>query len=704
MRIATRLALGVASLALAAPAALAQQPADPPATVQTNDGGDVIVVTGIGPARATGELIASTTVLGEAEIAERMSGGLGDTLAGLPGVSTTAFGPGASRPVIRGLGAERVQVLTNGIGVVDASAASPDHAVTGDPLGAERIEILRGPATLAYGGGAAGGVVNVIDGLIVERLPGETLSAMGYAGYTSADEGKTAAARVTGAAGPLVGVLSWSRRESGDLEIPGFAESARLHAQEEAEEGEAHEEEEHVAGALENSGVESQSLSGGLSLVGDDGFIGVAVRRLESKYGIVGGHEHHEEEEAAPAAGLSTLAVGVAAVGEAPDLPFIDMEQTRVDVRGGWNFSDGPLSRVTGSLSVVDYQHTEFEGPGVPGTVFTNEGHEGRIEAQHAAFMGLAGSVGVQTSRRDFRAVGDEAFVTPTVTDATGVFLFETYEMGEWGLEGGLRYDRVTVDNATAGERSFDTLNASFGWHGHVTEQLFLGAAVSRTERAPTDVELFADGPHLATRQYEVGDVSLETERGVSVEGSARWEAGPLEIGGSIYHFAFEDFIYLTPTGAELDELPVYQAVQADAKFTGAELTAALKLGDAFGAAWKVDGSADIVRAKLDGGGNVPRIPPMSAMAGLEADAGFVNARLEVRWADDQDKVAALELPTDGWTEVDLRTTWAVSPGVDLIVEGTNLTDEEIRHHASPLKDLAPMAGRSFRVGLRAEF
>jgi iron complex outermembrane receptor protein len=296
-----------------------------------------------------------------------------------------------------------VQVLTNGIGVIDASAASPDHAVTGDPLGAERIEILRGPATLAYGGGAAGGVVNVIDGLIVEEAPDDTFSASAYAGYTTVDEGKTAAALVTGVSGPLVGVLSWTGRESGNIEIPGFAESARLRALE-AEEGEDHED--HEVGTLENSGVESMSLSGGLSLVGDDGFLGVAVRRQESKYGIVGGHEH---EEGAPATAPLALAIGgsdtgLAAVGETPDLPFIDMQQTRVDLRGGWNFANGPFERVTGSMSVVDYKHTEFEGPGVPGTVFTNEGYEARLEAQHAEFMGLEGSIGWQASSRDFRA------------------------------------------------------------------------------------------------------------------------------------------------------------------------------------------------------------------------------------------------------------------------------------------------------------
>ena len=701
MQLRRRLAIGAAALGFfASGSAWAQAPADQPADAPEGRP-DVVIVTGIGPARTSDELVASTTALDADDVVAELSGGLGDTLAGLPGISTTAFGPGASRPIIRGLGSERVQVLTNGIGVIDASAASPDHAVTGDPLGAERIEILRGPATLAYGGGAAGGVVNVIDGLIAEDIPDEKLSAIGYAGYTTADEGTNLAVRATGAAGPLVGVISWSWKEADDLEIPGFAESARLRELEEEED----EEHEQVAGTLENSGVESQTISGGLSLAGDNGFAGVSIRRLETKYGIVGGHEHEEEEEEeSPVAEIRPLSIGIAAVGETPELPFIDLEQTRLDLRGGFRMSEGPIERFAMAVSGVDYTHREFEGPGEPGTVFTNNGFEARAEAQHAEYAGLKGSIGVQASRRNFEAIGDEAFITPTVTEQAAIFAFETWENGSWGVEGGLRVDSVKHDNDVRGEREFDTLNASFGVHGHATENLFLGLSVNRTERAPNDVELFADGPHLATQQFEVGDPSLNTESGLSVEGSARWEAGLLELGLSVYRFAFDDFIYLDPTGAEQDGLPVFQTTQADATFTGGELTAALDFGNALGVDWRVDGSADIVRGKLDDGGNLPRIPPVSAMLGIEGEVGIVKMRLEARWADEQDRVTDFELPTDGWTAIDLRATIAMTPGVNLILEGLNLADEEIRYHASPLKDVAPMAGRGFRVALRAEF
>lgn len=677
------------SILLAALGVVSVSPCVFPALAQTQEedpggGREVVIVTGVGAQRTSGELIASTTALDSEDIIEQLDGGLGDTLAALPGVSSTAFGPGASRPVIRGLGAERVQVLTNGIGVIDASAASPDHAATGDPLGAQRIEILRGPATLAYGGGASGGVVNVIDGLIAEE-PGAT-AADAYAGYTSVDDGTTLAGRGVAATGPMTLVLSASSKDAGDVDIPGFAESARLRALEEAEAGgealeEVHEE---TYGTLENSFVESSAVSAGLSFSGDNGFVGASVRQLDNSYGIVGHHDHEDGGEEAE-----------------EESPFIEMEQTRYDLAAGANFDDGFFDQFRAAVSGVDYQHIEFEGPDAPGTVFTNDGVEGRAELLHDHANGVRGSWGVQASRRDFAAVGDEAFITPTRTEQAGVFVFEHMEIAGVGVEGGVRHDRVTLDNAVSGERAFETFNASVGVHGHVTDGLFLGASVSRTERAPTDVELFADGPHLATAQYEVGDPALDTETGINIELTARWEAGPFEAGVNVYRFDFDDFIYLAPTGAEADGLPVFRAAQRDATFTGGELTARYDLGYVGGVGWALDGALDVIEAELDGGENLPRIPPMSASLGLEGEMDRLSGRVSVQWADAQDDVAAFELPTDSYVTLDAQLKYALTDAVEFILSGSNLTDEEVRLHASPLKDLAPMPGRNVRVGLR---
>jgi iron complex outermembrane recepter protein len=675
MQLRKRLAIGVAALGFFTSSAWAQ--ATPDQSVEApEDQGDVVIVTGIGPARTSDELIASTTVLDTADLTERLSGGLGDTLAGLPGVSTTAFGPGASRPIIRGLGAERVQVLANGIGVIDASAASPDHAVTSDPLGAERIEILRGPASLAYGGGATGGVVNVIDGLIVEKLPEKAFSGAVYGALTSVDEGKQAAGRVVGSLGQFVGVLNAGYLDTDDIEIPGFALSQA--ARDEAIAGGA-DPADFVNGTLPNSAVRNESLSGGLSWVGDNAFLGGAVRHLENRYGIVA------EEEA-----------------------FIDMEQTRYDLRGGLNFDGGPVKSLRASGSTVDYTHTEFEAPGEPGTVFTNEGWEGRVELGHASFVGLEGSVGVQASDRDFAAMGDEALIGPTKTKQTGVFLFETFDQGEWGLEGGLRYDDVELDNIDNGQRAFDAWNASFGAHIHIGDHIFLGASIAQTERAPTDLELFANGPHPATAQFELGDDTLDTEQGVNLELSARWESDTFNLSGSVYRFDFDSFIYLEDTGAVSPDpegdLPIFQYVQAGAVFTGIEASADTQLGSAFGIDWKADGSVDFVRAELDAGGNLPLIPPMTVNAGIEGERGIFSGRIEAQYGAEQDDVAAFETPTDDYLTFDARLGIDLTDNVHLMLEGRNLSDEEVRINASPLKDIAPLAGRNFRIALRAEF
>ena len=289
-----------------------------------------VIVTAPGPNRSSDELIGNATLIDRETLIETLAGSLGDTLDRQPGVSTTFFGQGASRPVLRGLGAERVQVLTNGIGVIDASAASPDHQVAADGIDAERIEILRGPAALAYGGQAIGGVVNVIDGLIAESLPEKPVSADLFGAYNSVNEGSELAGRAQFTGGPFVLSLTASDRDFDNYDIPGFAESAAFRAAEEAEEaeeeGEGHEEGEEVRGTQENSFLETQTYAAGLSWVGDNAFFGVAVRQQEALYGLPGhseeGHGHGEEEGEEEEHGEEEHE-------EEEENPFIDLEQTR---------------------------------------------------------------------------------------------------------------------------------------------------------------------------------------------------------------------------------------------------------------------------------------------------------------------------------------------------------------------------------------
>ena len=686
---------------------------DAPETLTT------VIVTGVGPQRETGEMIGNATAVTRDQLVRNLQASLGNSLDSQPGVSTTHFGQAASRPVLRGLGAERVLVLTNGIGVIDASAASPDHQVAGDGIDADKIEILRGPAALAYGGQAIGGVVNVIDGLIGEDLPEQAVSGEAYGALNSVnDNGEEGALKTRFSSGPFVLALSASARDFGDYDIPGFAESSRLRASEaheEEEQGEDHEEHEEIRDTLENSFVETSTLAAGFSWVGDKAFAGIAVRRQESAYGLPGhehAHEHEEEEHEGGEEEHEEEEHG-------EELPFIDLEQTRIDLRAGADLPGGPFTRIAGSLSFADYEHTEFEAPGEPGTVYESDGTEGRIELG-TAVAGLEGAVGLQVLDKTLDAFGDEAFITRTGTVSAGLFTYQTREWDDgFGIEGGLRYDLTELDNVNAGIKSFDLFSGAFGLHKHWESGWFVGGQMSLTERAPNESELFADGAHLATSQYEVGDASLEKERGLNLEGTLRWRGDGFAIGANLFHAHFDGFIYLSPgmvvaDGASMDEadgLPVYLFTQEDADFTGGEIYAGYELNDGpLGAGWTSRASIDFVSAELDGGGNVPLIPPLTFNASLDGDWGLVSAGASLTVAGDQDDPGEGELATDGYTTLDLRTAFSLAgtgfghEGTELFLEARNVTDEEVRYATSVLKDTVPAPGRNIRGGVRVVF
>ena len=633
-----------------------------------------VIVTLPGPQRTAGELVSNVAALDRKEIVEALASTLGDTLDRQPGVASTAFGQGASRPVLRGLGAERVQVLTNGIGVIDVSAASPDHQVAADGIDAQKVEILRGPAALVYGGQAIGGVVNVIDGLIMEDLPKRPFAGEAYAATNSVNEGTEGGARVLAVNGPVVVTLTASTRDFGNYDIPVPAQSDRLRAETGDPAG--------SDGELPNSFVQTNSVAGGLSWIGDKGFLGGAVRQQSSQYGL-------PLEETA----------------------FIDLTQTRYDIRGGLNVENGFLTKITAAGSVADYEHTEFEAPGEPGTIFKTNGFEGRIEAGHVLGP-LEGEFGIQYADSSLDAIGDEAFITPTDTTSLGVFLYETHDFDSGiGIEGGIRAEQVDLDNERAGKVSFDLFSGSAGIHQHWATGWFLGAQASWAERAPNQSELFADGPHLATEQYEVGDRTLGKERGLNLEGTARWESDTMSFGVNLFLIDFSDFIYLSATGAELDDLPVFVFRQQDAQFTGGEAFAEYQLlGGPLKADWKFDAGLDLVNAEFDDGSDVPYLPPVTLNAGVEADWGALALGAKLTWAGDQDSPSAGLLPTDGYVTADLHADLDIArygagrEGTKLFIEARNIGDAEVRVATSVLKDSVPLPGRNFRAGIRFLF
>ena len=689
----TRFLLAASAAALSTAPAFAQD-----ATPPTDTFIDEIVVTASPLRSSVDEAVTGISVLSGDELERSIAATIGETLKREPGVSSTFFGAGASRPVIRGQGGDRVRVLTNGIGSIDASSASPDHAVAVEPAQAERIEVVRGASILRYGSSGAGGVVNVIDGRIPTSVPEDGTSAAFRIGATSVDEGYSLAGSVDQAlSGTIVLHLDAAFRDASDYDIPGFAESEALRALEGGEhEGEEHEGEE-VRGTLPNSFVESESYSGGLSYVGERGFIGVALSQFETDHGVPGGHAHEEGED-------EEHGEGDEHGEEEEEMVTIGLEQTRIDLNAALELG-GAFERLQFFGGYADYEHTEFEAPGEPGTVFTNEGFEGRLELIQAERGGWAAAYGVQLRDRDFSAVGEEAFVPPTNTTQYAAFTFHEFDRGDWHFEGAARLE-LTDQQDVPGDtrRDFTALSLSAGADVHLSNAVRAGGSVYRTERAPSTEELFSNGPHLATDQFELGNPALGLETATGAELAIRHREPGHGVVLNLFYTSYDDYVYERETGLEEDGLPVFRFVGEDAEFYGFELQGEVDLAERGGWLFTLDGLAEYVRATLDEGGDLPRIPPLSILAGLEADNGPVSLRAEIDWADEQRKRSAFELPTDSYALVNLSLGWQFSEAVGVRVGIDNLFDVEARQHASFLKDEVPLPGQNLKVALRGRF
>jgi len=655
--------------------AVAAQTTPRPATL------DDIIVTGT-PFGVTDQAsLLAVEVVDEEDLAVAPAATLGDLVNGLPGIRSTSFAPGASRPVIRGLAGPRVQVLTNGLGLIDASSVSPDHQVAVDPAEARRIEIVRGPATLVFGGSAIGGVVNIID----DRIPTEPAED-GLDGHVSAqastvDNGISFGARLKANAGPLVFTVDGFTRSASDFDVPVYPESQRLLD----EEGETAGDERTV----ENTFVELDQVGAGLSWIGSRGYIGVSVKHVETTYGVPG--HAHEPDPLDPLAEEESVSIG--------------LEQTRYDLRGELNFDTGPFTAARLSAGYADYQHTEFEGDAV-GTQFFSNGYEGRFELIQRERNGWQGVVGAQLLDRTFDAVGDEAYVPRTDITEQGLYTVQRFDRGSVGFEGGLRLDNRSLESL-AGDRDFSNVSASAGVFIRPSAPLFLGLSVARSERAPSEVELFAEGAHIATGAFEVGNIDLDSEVATSIEATVHFASGPFEFDLHAFHADYDGFIDLRPTGlTDVDsDLPIFAYVQTDASFRGFEAEARYRIWEEGERALSLSGTADQVRASTDLG-PAARIPPWSASAGLDWTSRLFDVGLAVRHVGEQDRTTVFELPTDSYTLVSLKG--ALRPFADrnviLFAEASNLTNAEAREHASFQKDIAPQPGRSLRVGATYRF
>lgn len=646
-----------------------------------------VLVTG-NPLGSDRVAVPSSVLAGDGLVLRRAST-LGETLDGLPGVSSTWFGPNANRPVIRGQDGDRIRVLANGGASLDAASLSFDHAVPIDPLVIERVEVLRGPAALLYGGSAVGGVVNAIDHRIPRApLAGVSGAAELRAGGAAREKGAAALVEAGLGGGLSLHADAFARRTS-DLRVPAFDRPV---------EGGGTERHERVV----NSAGDAKGGALGGSVAWAGGFVGASVDTYRNEYGVV-----------------------------VEDEVRISMKRDRFALAGELRDLRGPLSAVRAQLSHTDYEHRELEGAEV-GTTFRNRGEDARVELVHTKLpLGagvLEGVVGLQAERSRFSALGEEAFVPGTRTRSTALFVLEQWRASPaLALSAGVRAERVRVasdgDAPDAAElrfgpaqsRSFSPASASIGAVWDVTPAWQLSANVAHTERAPTQYELFANGVHVATGTFERGDAGQRLERGANVDLALQWRHGPARVKAGVFASRFSNYVALVATGEpdfvndEGEAFPVYAFRGVRARLEGIEAEAGWRLLDG-PRTLDLEAKLDLVRGRdLARGEPLPRLAPLRATVGLAFAQGPWGARIDVRHAARQSRVPSDDVATPAWTIVDASVTRRfVIAGADALwfVKLANLGDQ-LAFNASSIRtvrELSPLPARSVSAGLRVAF
>ena len=659
-----------------------------------------VTVSASGLQLGANDMTTPTAVLEGDELVRRREATLGETLGSEPGITSSHFGAGASRPIIRGMDGPRVKVLSDGAELHDASTISPDHAVASEPLLATQIEVLRGPSALVYGGGAVGGVVNVLDGKVPTAIPQKGIEGSAeLRANTGAGEG-AGAFSLTGGAGNLAVHVEGVARDAGDYRVgKGWAPDGEPTRK--------------VPGSFNRTDTGSV----GLSWVGERGYLGAAYTRQTAKYGLPGHNHsfegchthgshlhcgaHEEEEDGGHDHGAE----------EHGDVPVVDLRSERFDIRGELRNPFTGFSALRLRAGVTDYVHDEVED-GTIATTFKNKAYDTRIELQHEPLAGFKGVVGLQTSQRKFSAIGEEAYVQPTVTRKTGLFVLEEYRLndwyGDWRFEAALRHDRQTAEALASGsaggtERSHNGTSASLGAVWKFTPGYQVGTSFTRASRAPSAEELYARGLHMATSTYERGNGDLRSESSQKSDVSLKKTSGDTTFGVSVFRNRINNYIY-GRTLDELDGLQLLQYSQADATFTGIEGQVRQRLTRNLG----ITLFGDTVRAKLDGGGLLPRIP--ATRAGVRLDANWQAWEGQVEWVQvaRQNRVADFETATPGYGMLNLGVSYngQFSSGTpwQVYLKANNLTDRLAYAHTSFIKTAAPLMGRNITLGVKVAF
>lgn len=679
--------------AVAAAIALAAAPA---AFAQTAGALKEVTVTA-NPLGAT-DLVAPSSSLSGTGLLLRGKTTLGETLDGTPGVSSTYFGPNASRPVIRGLDGDRIRILGNGGATVDASGLSYDHAVPADPISIERVEVLRGPGALMYGGSAVGGVVNVIDNRIPREAPGGFGGKLDL-GFGSANREKGAGVMLEGGSDRFALHVDAFDRRTEDVKVPASLACTKGGVT-------------NFSNRICNSASDVRGGALGGSLLFDRGYLGASVSTYRNDYGTV-----------------------------AEDEVMIGMKSTRYAVEGEVRGLGGFIQSIKGQASHTDYEHTEYDA-GTPGTLFRNRGNDFRLEARHAKWGALEGVIGFQAEITRFSADGDEAFAPYSRTSQRALFVYE--ELGQpWGkLTFGGRLESVKVESFgnplvarfAPASRSFSPGSFALGYLYNLPSGWQLTSNLAYTQRAPKDYELFADGPHVATGAYEVGNAALDKERSANVDIGVKWKGGANTFSANAFASRFRNYISLDATGADRDAegnagvtdcgdgtsaesgcaaeiLPEYAYSQVRARFVGLEAGGNIRLLEGASTV-DLELRGDLVRAdNLTTGQPLARIAPARAGATLVWGQGPWGARVGFDRAASQTRVPAGQLATDGYTLWSAALTWKQKAGpanltwyarLDNAGDRLAYSATSILTQTAPGK--SPLPGRNLKVGLQATF
>jgi iron complex outermembrane recepter protein len=644
-------------------------------------------------------LMSPSKVLSGDELQNKLGGNLGATLSNELGVSATGFGAGASRPVIRGLEGARVQILENGLSVSDVSSISADHA-TANPLQSTRqIEILRGASALMYGSGSSGGLVNVINDRIATSLPGEPTGSVNTS-YETANQGKTASAVVDTSTGPIAFHIDTAISNANDYQIPGYAEQGGPNANWAISPGVP--QNVPYSGKLPFSFNNENNLGLGASYIGDHGYTGVSLLRLNHDYGV-------------PTA----------------DGGFINQSQNRYDLQHETRDPMDGFSAFKFSISNSHYMHNEFDNNGVPQTNWVNDATELRAVLDHQSWMGWKGSVGLQSSTAKLTATdiasGNADIVPQTVTNSNALFWVEQGNFGDFKNSLGLRYNYVTQNPNQASvyadsistysppsliNRQFNLGSYSLGTIYEVTKGYGLAAAYTVSQRAPSAPELYAFGPHDATATYIVGNSNLQIETSHNIELGIQKTSGLIQGKANIYQNQFSNYIYgfytgNTASGDGYTNYPVVVSQQANATIKGVEGELTYN--------WQQNGVGtrlfgDASQGTFNSGGNLPLQPAPRLGAEIAQQVNQWKMNATYIHAFEQTRLASFEIgPTPSYNLLNAGVSYTErinSISWTGYLRLTNLLNQDIRYATTPetVRLYAPQPGRSAMIGVRAAF